>query len=71
MKKSTQTTVIIALVGAFIVYWAQTHSPKGSLGQIVGNELSGSYTMSESSYYISLIAGIALVVYGIYKFVKG
>ncbi|MEQ9404583.1 MAG: hypothetical protein RIM99_13410 [Cyclobacteriaceae bacterium] len=71
MKKNKQTGTILALIGAFVIYWAQTHSPKAKPGQIVGNELSGSYTMSETSYYISLIAGIVLAVYGIYKIVKG
>ncbi|MEP5611809.1 MAG: hypothetical protein ABJP45_06140 [Cyclobacteriaceae bacterium] len=70
MNKSKQTGIIMVLIGAFTVYWAQSHSPK-DLGQIVGNELSGSYTMSETWYYISLIAGIAVIVYGISKIIKG
>lgn len=71
MNKSKQTGIILGLIGAILVYWAQTHSPKGGIGQIVANELSGSYTLDESSYYLLLVGGIALAVFGIFRFVKG
>ena len=50
MKKGKVMGIVLILVGAFTVYWAQTHSPQAGVGQIVGNALSGSYTMSEGSY---------------------
>ena len=71
MKKSKQQGMILALIGAFVIYWAYAHSPKGGLGKIVGNELAGSYTMSENWYYISLGIGILLAALGVYKFVTG
>ena len=46
-------------------------SPKAGFGKIVGNELAGSYTMSETWYYISLTIGIALAAYGVYKLITG
>ena len=71
MKKGKLQGIIIGLIGAFVIYWAQTHSPKAKLGQIIGNQISGSYTMSETSYYLSLALGIGLVAYGVFKLVKG
>ena len=71
MNKSKQTGVIGVLVGAFMIYWAITHSPKAGIGQIAGNALSGSYTMSETWYYVSLAAGIAVAAFGLFKFLKG
>jgi hypothetical protein len=69
MKKSKLSSIIFVLVGAFMIYWAETHSPK-DVGQVIGNVVSGSYTMSETGYYISLVAGIAVAVYGVFTFVK-
>jgi hypothetical protein len=69
MKKNKLSAIIIVLVGAFMIYWAETHSPK-DVGQVVGNFVTGSYTMSETGYYISLVAGIAVALYGVYTFVK-
>ena len=71
MKKGKLQGIITALVGAFVIYWAYAHSPKAGLGKIVGNELSGSYTMSEIWYYISLALGIVIAVFGVYKFLTG
>ena len=65
--------IIIALIGVFFIYWAQTHSPNAGLGNIVSNELSGSYTLSTGWYYSSLIIGILIAAAGIlhsYKAVK-
>ncbi len=70
MKKGKLQGIIFGLIGAFVIYWAQTHSPKAKLGQIIGNELSGSYNMSETSYYLSLAVGIGLVAYGLFRLVK-
>lgn len=70
MKKHVLQALIYILIGAFFIYWAQDHSPKSGLGKIVGNELSGSYTMNETSYYITLAIGAALAVMGITKFIK-
>ncbi|MFY0689833.1 MAG: hypothetical protein JXQ90_21870 [Cyclobacteriaceae bacterium] len=71
MNKSKQIGLLLTLVGAFCIYWAYSHSPKAGIGKIVGNELSGSYTMSETSYYISLAIGAVIAIYGVMKFVKG
>lgn len=70
MKKHIQQAILFILVGAFIIYWAQTHSPKAGIGNIIGNELSGSYTMSENWYYISLVIGAGLAVIGVKKILK-
>lgn len=62
--------IIITVLGAFIIYWAQTHSPKAGLGQITENFFSGSYTMSAHWYYFSLVLGIVLAVFGLLKIFK-
>jgi hypothetical protein len=69
MKKSRQIPLVVIALGAFTIYWAQTHSPKAGVGQIMGNAISGSYTMSETNYYICLGLGIALAAFGVYRFV--
>lgn len=69
MKKNIKSGLIFLLVGAFFIYWAETHSPK-KLGQAIGNVFSGSYTMDETSYYICLIIGIAAALFGILKFIR-
>lgn len=69
MKKHIQIGAILIALGAFFIYWAETHSPK-QLGKILGNAMSGSYTMSETSYYLSLGAGLVLCIYGILKIMK-
>ena len=70
MKKNQLQAIIYVLIGAFFIYWAQTHSPKAGLGKVIGNELSGSYTMSETWYYITLFAGIAIGTIGIIRFFR-
>ena len=60
----------MVLLSAFTIYWAQTHSPKAGIGQIIGNQLAGSYTMSETQYYTCLGLGIIVGLYGLYNFFK-
>lgn len=62
--------VVAGLIGAFVIYWAQTHSPKAGIGNMIANELSGSYTMSENNYYLTLGLGIVLVLVGLYRIFK-
>lgn len=71
MKNGKLVAVILVLVGAFTIYWAQTHSPQAGVGQVLGNAISGSYTMSEGAYYFTLILGVVVGVYGVFKLVKG
>jgi len=70
MKKTQLQAIIYVLIGAFFIYWAQSHSPKAGFGQVIGNELSGSYNLSETWYYITLVVGAALGLLGIMKLVK-
>jgi hypothetical protein len=70
MKKRIQIAIVFILVGVFCIYWAQTHSPKAGIGQIVGNKLAGSYTISEPWYYSTLAVGAILAIVGIMKFIK-
>ena len=70
MKKGGIQGIIMLAVGAFIIYWAVTHSPKAGLGQIVSNELSGSYTMGEGAYYASLVVGTVIAALGLLKTYK-
>jgi len=67
--KNTKSGIISILLGAFFIYWAETHSPK-KIGQAIGNAFSGSYTMNETSYYICLGVGVVLAIFGILKLVK-
>ncbi|MEO9802422.1 MAG: hypothetical protein ABJF04_04205 [Reichenbachiella sp.] len=69
MQKHVKTGLASLAIGVFFIYWAQTHSPK-SLRKVIGNAFSGSYTMSETSYYICLGIGIVIGVYGILKLIK-
>lgn len=72
MKKKQESLkgLIIALIGIFFIYWAQTHSPKAGLGKMISNELSGSYTLSENWFYITMIFGVAATVLGLFKIYK-
>ena len=70
MKNKTLQSIIFILVGAFFIYWAQAHSPKAGLGKMIGNELAGSYTLSEGWYYITLALGAGLAVFGVWKIIK-
>lgn len=65
--------IILFVVGAFIIYWAQAHSPNADFGKMLSNELSGSYTMGKTWYYISFFIGVLLSLAGIvrsYKAIK-
>lgn len=56
-------------VGIFLIYWAQTHSPN-DLGKVIGNGLSGGYTLPEPWYYICLGGGIVIGILGILRTYK-
>ena len=70
MKKGFFNGIFALVMGAFIIYWALTHSPKAGLGQIVSNELSGSYTMSTEAYYVSLVLGGLIAAVGLLRTYK-
>ncbi|HNP20113.1 MAG TPA: hypothetical protein PKL31_16865 [Fulvivirga sp.] len=63
--------IILLAIGIFIIYWAMEHSPEAGLGQKISNELSGSYTMSEPWYYVSLTLGSLISFLSIVKIFKG
>ncbi|WP_176214658.1 DUF3185 family protein [Reichenbachiella faecimaris] len=69
MNKNIKSGIIYLLVGAFFIYWAESHSPK-KIGQAIGNAFSGSYTMDETSYYVCLIIGIAAALFGVLKLIR-
>lgn len=69
MNKGTISGVVFVGIGIFLVYWAETHSPK-DLGKVIGNELSGSYTLSEPWYYVCLGAGILVGILGVLRTYK-
>ena len=60
---------LIVAIGLFIIYWAVEHSPE-SLESVITNKLTGSYTMSEPWYYISLVVGSIMALFGIMKIYK-
>lgn len=66
MNKNLIKAVIYIAVGVFVIYWAETHSPK-DLGEVITNEISGSYTMSEPWYYTSLVLGTVVAILGILR----
>jgi len=70
MKSGLVRGIVLIAVGAFVIYWAVTHSPKAGVGQIISNEISGSYTMGEGAYYASLVVGTVLAVLGIIRTYK-
>ncbi|MEQ8365015.1 MAG: DUF3185 family protein [Cyclobacteriaceae bacterium] len=61
--------VVLMAIGIFLVYWAQSHSPK-SLGKVIGNEFSGSYTLPEHWYYICLGGGVIIGILGVLRAYK-
>ncbi len=69
MKPGMIRGIALLAIGIFIIYWAQTHSPN-DLGKVIGNTFSGSYTMSEPWYYISLGLGILIGIVGVLRTFK-
>ncbi|REE05837.1 DUF3185 family protein [Marinoscillum furvescens] len=69
MKSGLIRGIALIAIGIFLIYWAQSHSPK-DLGQMIGNELTGSYTLSETWYYICMGGGILLGVVGVLRTFK-
>lgn len=70
MKKGKIWGIVFILIGAFLIYWAQTHSPQAGLGEQIVNEISGSYTMDQTSYYICLGMGVLSALAGLMKLVR-
>ena len=70
MKKSLVPSLILVAVGAFILYWASTHSPKAGVGKMIQNGLFGSYTMSEPLFNASLVLGTVIAVVGLMRTFK-
>ncbi|MCV9387226.1 hypothetical protein [Reichenbachiella ulvae] len=70
MKNYMKFALAYIIVGAFCVYWAMTHSPKAGLGDMIKNELSGSYTMSENAYYLTVFVGAVALVLGVLKLIR-
>ena len=62
--------VIFILLGIFVLYWSQTHSPNAGMGKIISNELSGSYAMGEGWYYFSIVVGTAFAALGAIRIYK-
>ena len=69
-SKNLIVGIILIALGAFIIYWAQTHSPNAGIGKMITNELSGSYTMSETWYYVSMVGGTVIGIIGILRAFK-
>lgn len=61
--------VLLLAIGLFIIYWSLEHSPE-SLGKMITNELTGSYTLSEPMYYISLVVGSIIGLLGLVSLLK-
>ena len=69
-NQQTLRGLLIAAIGMFCIYWAQTHSPNAGLGKMISNELSGSYTLSETWFYITMVFGVAATVVGLFRVYK-
>ncbi len=69
MKSGMIRGLVMLAVGIFMIYWAQTHSPN-NLGKVIGNAVSGSYSMSEPWYYVCLGLGIVLGIVGVLRTYK-
>lgn len=69
MKNGLITGILLIAAGIFMIYWAQAHSPK-DLGNVLGNAISGSYTMSKNGYYFSLGSGILVGIIGLLRTFK-
>lgn len=61
--------VVLLAIGIFLIYWAQTHNPN-ELGKVIKNELTGSYTLPEPWYYVTLGAGILIGIIGLLRTYK-
>lgn len=62
--------ILLLAAGIFIVIWTINHAPTAGIGEKLGRELQGSYTMSEPAYYASLVAGVVVGVLGIMRLRK-
>jgi hypothetical protein len=69
-NKSLFRGILLLIIGAFIIYWAQAHSPNADFGKLISNELSGSYTMSKGWYYFSFFVGVLLTLTGLARSYK-
>ncbi len=67
--KSIKGLSILA-IGAFLIYWAQTHTPNKDLLDAVNNEIIGSYALSEPMYFATLVFGGILGVLGLISLYK-
>ena len=64
--KSTKAIfgVVSVVIGAFAIYWAYTHGPNSDLGSRISNAFAGEETLSETSYYMMMAAGVFLIISG-------
>ena len=62
--------LLILAIGAFLIYWAQTHTPNRDLLDAVNNEIIGSYALSKPMYFITLAVGAILSVLGLMRVYK-
>lgn len=69
MKTGMIRGIVMILVGLFLIYWAESHSPK-DFGTVLSNTFSDSYTLSEPWYYVCLGAGILVGVIGVLRTYK-
>ncbi|MBU2913998.1 MULTISPECIES: hypothetical protein [Reichenbachiella] len=71
MKNYMKLGLIYIVIGAFLVYWAMTHSPNDGMGEIIKRGIVGdSYTMSSNAYYITLFVGAVAAVIGVWKIIS-
>lgn len=69
MKGGMIRGVVMIAVGIFLIYWAQSHSPK-DFGRVIGNAVSGGYTLSEPWYYACFGVGLLVGIVGILRTYK-
>ena len=69
MKSTLWRGLLLLAIGIFLIYWAQSHSPK-DFGNVLGNAISGSYTLSEPWYYVCLGLGIVVGIVGVLRTFK-
>lgn len=62
--------LLLVAIGAFFIYWAQTHTPNRDLLDAVNNEIIGSYALSKPMYFATLAFGGILGVLGLIRLYK-
>ncbi len=71
MSKKIILGIVLVALGSFAIYWSIDHSPFAPLDEKVSDIFdSNAYRMSKFWYYITLVTGIIVALYGLRKILR-